>query len=245
MIEKKVVLISGGSRGLGKALIEELLKQGYLVAAFSRRSSEFIEKIQKAPEWNGQFIWEEVDALDSKAVKELAKKLYKQYGKIDVLINNAGCSIEGILPLMQEDAVSKIIDLNVNATILLTRYVSKIMLKNGSGKIINISSIVGTRGFKGDSVYSASKAAIDGFTRSLARELGGKGIRVNSVAPGFMNTEMTANMSEEKKKQIIRRTPLGRLGSTEDMVGIVKFLISEESDFITGQTFVVDGGLTC
>jgi 3-oxoacyl-[acyl-carrier protein] reductase len=119
------------------------------------------------------------------------------------------------------------------------------MLQKCDGRIINISSILGIRGFKGASVYSASKSAIDGFTRSLARELGSKGIRVNSISPGFMYTDMTKNMSEEKKAQIIRRTPLGRLGEVGDILGLVRFLLSNESSFITGQTFVVDGGLTC
>ena len=119
------------------------------------------------------------------------------------------------------------------------------MLNQNEGTIINISSIVGLRGFKGTAVYGATKAALDGFTRSLARELGSKGIRVNSIAPGFMDTDMTKNMTERKKAQIIRRTPLGRLGRVEDVTGIVKFLLSSEAGFITGQSFVVDGGLTC
>lgn len=160
-------------------------------------------------------------------------------------MNNAGISLDQLLPMSEEPDVRSIVEVDLISTILLTKAVSRIMLKQRQGSIINISSVVAQRGYKGVCTYSAAKAGIDGFTRSAARELGSKNIRVNSVAPGYLNTEMTAAMNETKKAQIIRRTPMGRLGETEDIIGIIRFLISDESRFLTGQTITVDGGLTC
>ncbi|AFJ62574.1 3-oxoacyl-[acyl-carrier protein] reductase [Bacillus velezensis YAU B9601-Y2] len=161
------------------------------------------------------------------------------------MVNNAGLNLDQLLPLTNDEDIDRILNLNIGSVIKLTRNVSRVMLKQNSGSIVNISSIIGSRGFKGTSVYSASKAALDGLTRSLARELGSKGIRVNSLAPGFVDTDMTKNMPEKQKSQIIRRTPMGRLGETDDMTGLVRFLLSPESSFMTGQTIAIDGGLTC
>lgn len=245
MNEDKVVLVSGGSRGLGKAIVHYLLEHHYIVAAFSRSETDFIKQCREAEAYQGRFYWEAIDAKDHAALKKLVINLYKKYGRIDGLINNAGATLEQLLPVTGEREIEAIIQLNLGSVIQLTRYVSRIMLGQTDSSIINISSVVGLRGFKGTSVYSATKAALDGLTRSLARELGGKGIRVNSIAPGFMNTDMTKEMAESRRAQIIRRTPLGRLGEVEDVVGLVRFLLSAEANFITGQSFVVDGGLTC
>jgi 3-oxoacyl-[acyl-carrier protein] reductase len=243
--ETKVVIVSGGSRGLGKAMVEDLLKHNYIVATFSRSETEFIKKLGYADEYKDTFYWEALDAKEQSLLKAFVYRVYKKYGRIDALINNAGNNLDALLPLTVDEDIENILQMNLGSVIRLTRFVSRVMLQKCDGRIINISSILGIRGFKGASVYSASKSAIDGFTRSLARELGSKGIRVNSISPGFMYTDMTKNMSEEKKAQIIRRTPLGRLGEVGDILGLVRFLLSNESSFITGQTFVVDGGLTC
>lgn len=241
----KIVLVSGGSRGLGKQIIQHFLDHNFIVATFSRSETDFIKQISEDESYKNNFYWESIDAQDYKALKNFVFKIYKKYGRIDGLINNAGTTLEQLLPITRESEIDAVIRLNLGSVIHLSKYVSGVMLNQNGGVIINISSIVGLRGFKGTSVYGASKAAVDGFTRSLARELGSKGIRVNSIAPGFMDTDMTKNMSEGKKNQIIRRTPLGRLGKVEDMVGLVRFLISPDAAFITGQTFTVDGGLTC
>ncbi|MCX8131436.1 MAG: SDR family oxidoreductase [Clostridia bacterium] len=241
----RVVIVSGGSRGLGKAIVQSLLNHNFIVAAFSRSETDFIKQLKENEEHKDNFYWEPIDAKDYNSLKVFVSNLYKKYGGIAGLVNNAGASLEQLLPLTNEDNIDEILSLNLGSVINLTRYVSRVMLLKNEGVVINISSIVGLRGFKGTSVYGASKAALDGFTRSLARELGSKGIRINSIAPGFLDTDMTKEMTETKKAQIIRRTPLGRLGDVEDIVGVVRFLLSSEAKFITGHTFVVDGGLTC
>lgn len=244
-MNNKVIVISGGSRGLGEAIIENLLSTGHIVATFSRSKSNFIESLLNNEQFNEKFYWECIDANDTEDIKKFVFSAYKKFGRIDGLINNAGASLDKLLTMTNQEEMSHILNINLNSVILLTNFVTRIMLQQNFGIVINISSVVGLRGFKGTSVYSASKAAINGFSRSLARELGRRGIRVNSVAPGFLDTDMTKGMSEDKKAQIIRRTPLGRLGKVEDVVGMVKFLLSEDSAFITGQTFTIDGGLTC
>jgi 3-oxoacyl-[acyl-carrier protein] reductase len=241
----RVVIVSGGSRGLGRTIVEELLKNQFIVATFSRNETDFIKDISREELYKGNFYWDSLDVRNNSGLKSFVFSLYKKYGRIDGVINNVGATLEQLLPLTNENDIDQIIKLNLGSVLHLTSYVSRIMLNQNEGTIINISSIVGLRGFKGTAVYGATKAALDGFTRSLARELGSKGIRVNSIAPGFMDTDMTKNMTERKKAQIIRRTPLGRLGRVEDVTGIVKFLLSSEAGFITGQSFVVDGGLTC
>jgi 3-oxoacyl-[acyl-carrier protein] reductase len=241
--KSKVIVISGGSRGLGQALTENLLENGYGVATFSRAKSAFIETMEDAGGEN--FFWRQLDIRNHAGVKDFVTAIYRRYGSICGLVNNAGATLDNLLPVTTDRQIDDTIFLNFQSTVLLSKYVSRAMLGKGSGSIVNISSVLGVRGFKGASVYSATKAALDGFSRSLARELGAKGIRVNSVAPGFLATDMTRDMPELKKQQIIRRTPLGRLGRVEDVTGVVRFLFSDAASFITGQTFVIDGGLTC
>jgi 3-oxoacyl-[acyl-carrier protein] reductase len=168
----------------------------------------------------------------------------ERFGRIDVLVNNAGVARDGVLPLFPDEQIDEVIDLNLRGTVHLTRLVTRRMLRQGSGRIINISSIVGLSGYRGLSVYSATKAALDGFTRALARELGGRGITVNSVAPGYLRTEMSHGLDEAQLGQIVRRTPAGRLGEADDVAAAVGFLASDAAAFITGHVLVVDGGLT-
>jgi 3-oxoacyl-[acyl-carrier protein] reductase len=185
-----------------------------------------------------------VDLRDGDACAGFVHDVITRFGRIDVLVNNAGVAREGMLALFDDAAVDTVIDLNLRATIRFTRLVSRHMLARRAGCIVNISSIVGISGYRGLSVYGATKAALDGFTRALARELGSRGIRVNSVAPGYLRTAMTGEMDAGHLDQIARRTPRGRLGGPEDVAGVVRFLCSEQAKFITGQTIVVDGGIT-
>ena len=161
-----------------------------------------------------------------------------------MLVNNAGVATDGLLALMSDDEIDTVVDLNVKATIHLTRLVSRRMLRHGAGSIVNISSIVGLSGYRGLAAYGATKAALDGFTRGMARELGARGIRVNSVAPGYVETEMTHGLDAEQLDQIARRTPLGRLAEASEIAAAVRFMASSEAAFITGQVLVVDGGIT-
>ncbi|WP_444998577.1 SDR family NAD(P)-dependent oxidoreductase [Aliikangiella sp. IMCC44359] len=242
-MKNKIVIVSGGSRGLGKALCIALLESGNTVATFSRSKTDFIKEMELACPDN--FYWQQVDATDSAALKKFVNSVYQKYERIDGLVNNAGATLDALLPMTTNDEIDSAIELNLKAVIAITRDVSRVMLREQSGSIINISSILGTRGFKGVSVYGATKSALDGFSRGLARELGTRNIRVNAISPGFLATDMTHGMSDARKNQIIRRTPLGRLGEVSDVTGSVLFLLSDSSRFITGQSLVVDGGLTC
>lgn len=241
--EDTVIVISGGSRGFGRGLAAEMLEDGFRVATFSRKESPFVRSaLRDFPE---RFLWEPVDGTDGEAIRSFTRAVIQRFGRIDALINNAAAGTDGILTLMPEADIHTLVSLNLEAVILLTRACLKSMMEQGRGCIVNISSVNAIRGHAGVSVYSATKAALDGLTRSLAREVGSLGIRVNSVAPGYFESDMSHGLREDQKKQLIRRTPLGRMGTVSDMVGAIRFLISENAGFITGQTLVVDGGLTC
>ena len=239
----KVLIVSGGSRGLGQTIVENFIQDGWRVATFSRTETDFIQALKKShPD---DFIWEAIDGADFKALKKFVLQVHKHFGRIDALVNNAGAVLDRLLAVTTDEEIQYLLDINLVAAIHLCRAVSRIMLQEGDGMIINISSVVGHRGFKGSSVYSAAKAALDSLSRSLARELGPQQIRVNSISPGFIETDMTKNMPESQKAQIIRRTPLGRLGTVDDIVGVIRFLLSPEAKFITGQSIIIDGGLSC
>jgi len=237
-------VVSGGSRGLGRAVVERLLADGYSVATFSRRSNDFIESMRRElPE--DVFLWHDLDAGETDALAPFVRRVCRTFGGVDVLVNNAGLLVEGLLTMTPMQDVETMIRVNLVGAVALAQACAKAMMRAGGGSIVNVSSVVSIRAFTGVAAYSASKAGLDGLTRSLARELGPKGIRVNSVQPGYLDTELTVNMSEQKLAQVVRRTPLGRLGQTSDVVGLIAFLLSDEARFITGQTITVDGGLTC
>jgi 3-oxoacyl-[acyl-carrier protein] reductase len=191
-----------------------------------------------------RFHYESVDLGDRAACGEFIGQVIDRFGGIDVLVNNAGVANEGVLGLFRDEEVDQVVDLNLKATIAITRAVTRRMLRQGHGRVINVSSIVGLSGYRGLSVYSATKAGLDGFTRALARELGSRGITVNSVAPGYLRTEMSHGLDEAQLGQIARRTPAGRLGEPEDVAAAVRFLASPEANFVNGHVLVVDGGLT-
>ena len=237
------VLITGGSKGLGAGLVESFLARGDSVATCSRSSSEQVEVW--AARHGERFYHEPLDLTAQGACEGFTERAAAAIGPTEILINNAGLARQGVLGLFTDEAIDDLVDLNLKATVRLTRAVVRQMLPQRWGRIINISSIVGLSGYRGLSVYSATKAALDGFTRSLARELGARRITVNAVAPGYLRTEMTHGLDRAQLAQIERRTPAGRLGEPSDVACAVAFLSSEEASFITGQTLVVDGGLTC
>jgi len=238
----RVVLITGGSRGLGAGLVGSFLELGDTVATCSRSPSEAVEGW--AAGLPDRFHHESVDLTEAEPREAFIAGVIERFGRVDVLVNNAGVARHGVLPLMREEEIEEVIGLNLKATIAVTRLVSRQMLRQRSGRIVNISSVGGLSGYRGLSVYSATKAALDGLTRSLARELGSRGITVNSVAPGYLQTEMSYGLDDDQLAQITRRTPIGRLGELEDAAAAVRFLASPEAAFITGQVLVVDGGLT-
>lgn len=243
MTAPRTVLVTGGSRGLGAGIVQSFLDSGDRVATCSRSGTEAVERWRK--EHPDRFLFVEADLAVREQSTRFAKEVIGQWGSVDVLVNNAGVARDGILALFSDDDTDTVIDLNLKATIHLTRHVVRNMLAHEGGRIVNISSITGLTGYRGLSVYGATKAALDGFTRSLAREVGSKRITVNSIASGYLRTEMSHGLDDGQLNQIVRRTPSGRLGEPDDIARAVQFLVDERNDWITGQVLVVDGGLTC
>lgn len=240
--KNRTVVVSGGSKGLGFGICSKLLSEGYSVATFSRKSSNQLEHLLS--ESGGKAYWEPVDVTDTLQLSLFLQNVKKRYGLVGYLVNNAGIAADGLLTMIKGQDISRMLQVNLESAIALTQMCLKQMMVGRSGAIVNVSSILGLRGYKGVSAYSATKAALDGFSRSLAKEYGSMGIRVNSVAPGFMDTDMTSDLTDKQKERITRQTPLGRLPNIEDVTSVIKFLLSEEARFVSGQVIVIDGGLT-
>ena len=230
-MEHKKVIVTGGNRGIGKGIVLSLLDQEYLVLATSRDSKKFDMSHQNLEVAN-------LDVCDQASIDDF-QKIVNEFDP-DILINNAGITKDNLFLRMTEDDWGEVIDTNLNSVFRMTKLVVRGMLKKKWGRIINISSISGSMGNPGQTNYSASKAGVEAFSRSLAKELGSRNITVNSVAPGFIQTDMTQGLIDE---EITKKIPLQRVGSVEDVASLINFLVSEESNYITGQTLVVDGGL--
>jgi 3-oxoacyl-[acyl-carrier protein] reductase len=244
--DARVVVITGGSRGLGAGLVRSFLASGDRVATCARSSTDEVQAWLGDDALAERFLFEPVDMTDRAACEAFIKAVVGRWGRIDVLVNNAGVARDGILGLFADRDVDAVVDLNLKGTLAITRAATRQMLATGDGgRIVNISSIVGLSGYRGLAVYSATKAALDGMTRALARELGSRGITVNSVAPGYLRTEMSHGLDEQQLGQIVRRTPAGRLGEPEDVARAVQFLAAPENGYVTGHVLVIDGGLTC
>jgi 3-oxoacyl-[acyl-carrier protein] reductase len=240
----RVVIITGGSRGLGAGIVQSFLDSGDRVATCARSHTDEIEKWLADPGTADRLLFREVDLADRAACAAFVKAVVDRWGGVDVLVNNAGVARDGVIALADDDDVDAVVDLNLKGTLQMTKLVVRRMLSGGRGHIVNVSSIVGLSGYRGLVVYSATKAALDGMTRALARELGSRGITVNSVAPGYLRTEMSHGLDEDQLEQIVRRTPAGRLGDPSDIARVVQFLTAPENDYLTGQVIVADGGLT-
>lgn len=237
-----VTLVSGGSRGLGLGIVKALLEAGHCVATFSRRESADITKLRAA--FRERLLFKLADIAEPEQFPVLVREVEKRFGRLTGLVNNAGIVAEELLARQPAEDVARLLSVNLAGPLMLTRQAVRGMMIAGRGSIVNISSIVSVSGYKGTVAYSATKGGINAMTRALARELGGRGIRVNAIAPGYMETDLVADMDAKQLKQIVRRTPLGRPGSVEDVVGVVLFLLSDAAAFVSGQTIVVDGGLT-
>lgn len=239
---QKHIILSGGSRGLGQALVSGLLDADFNVSTFSRSATEFTDGLAT----NDSFLFGKADVSNAEQTDEFVTTAVERFGRPYGLINSAGIARDGILATMPNADIDQLMAINLTGTLHLTRRVVRdMLLEPADGVILNISSIIGLRGYRGLSAYAATKAGMDGITRALARELGSRKIRVNSIAPGYLTTEMTHGLDDHQQTQIVKRTPLGRLGTPEDVLGTALFLLSDASQFITGQVFVVDGGITC
>jgi 3-oxoacyl-[acyl-carrier protein] reductase len=242
-VTERVVVVTGGSRGLGAGIVQSFLESGDLVATCARSATEQTEKW--TAEAGEQFLFAPADLSSSADAKGFVDAVIERWGRVDVLVNNAGVARDGILAMVPDDDIDTVVDLNLKGTLYVTRLVSRRMLARGRGHIVNISSIVGRSGYRGLAVYSATKAALDGLTRALARELGSRGIIVNGIAPGYLRTEMSHGLDDDQLGQIVRRTPAGRLGEPEDVARAVQFLVDPVNTYLTGHVLVIDGGLTC
>jgi 3-oxoacyl-[acyl-carrier protein] reductase len=234
-LDGKTALVTGGSRGIGKAIAVELARAGATVAIGYHSGGDEAEAV--AGEIGGRAIQADVSDADD------ARRLVEDAGDVDVLVNNAGITRDGLLIRMSDDDWRAVLDTNLGGVFNTCRAASRGMLRRRSGSIVNISSVVGVHGNPGQTNYGAAKAGIIGFTKSLARELGTRGVRANVVAPGYIDTRLTQELPEELKGAMLQNTPLGRFGSPEDVAGAVRFLCSDEASFITGEVLLVDGGL--
>ncbi len=239
-----VALITGATRGIGKAIAIKLSKEGYDIAINYRKENEELNELKKEIEQNNvkcELVQGDVSIFEDteRFVKEAIEKL----GSIDVLVNNAGITKDMLLMRMKQEDFKQVIDTNLVGTFNVTKNVISYMMKARSGNIVNISSVVGISGNSGQTNYSASKAGIIGFTKSLAKEVASRNIRVNAVAPGFIETNMTDVLKDDIKEEISKNIPLKRMGTADDVANAVKFLVSEESSYITGQVIQVDGGM--
>jgi 3-oxoacyl-[acyl-carrier protein] reductase len=240
------VVVTGGSRGIGLAICRTLHAAGYRVIAIARsQSSELGEAIRDAESRSpGSFRFVPFDLGQTDAISELVRQIRKESGAIFGLVNNAGISSEGALGIMPNERIEQMVRVNTIAPMVLTKYVVRAMMSDGGGRVVNISSIVAATGYKGLSVYAATKSSIVGFTRSLAREVGQLGVTVNAVAPGFVSTDLTRGLNDEERARIERRSALRRLADVDDIAGAVEFLLSDKAKNITGTVLTVDAGAT-
>lgn len=244
MLENKVAVVTGGSRGIGQAIAIRLASGGCDVVIFySSNQSAAQETIDKIQQTGKQGIALKVDVASSEQVDQAMKEVLSTFGKIDILVNNAGVTRDNLLVRMKEDDWNDVIDINLKGVFLCTKAVARSMMKQRSGRIVNISSVVGVSGNPGQANYVAAKAGVIGLTKSNAKELASRGITVNAIAPGFIKTDMTSVLDESTKDTLLNEIPLGRFGNPEDIAEAVAFLSSDEASYITGQTIHVDGGM--
>jgi 3-oxoacyl-[acyl-carrier protein] reductase len=240
------VIVTGGSRGLGLGIARRLSSAGYRVIVVARKqNSELTAAMQEAELANpGAFHFVPFDLAEIESISELVRTLRKDFGAIYGLVNNAGISFDGVLALMPTSQIEQLLRVNMLSPIVLTKYVVRSMMADGGGRIVNLASITSFAGYSGLSVYGATKASIIGFSRSLAREVGRMGVNVNSVAPGFVDTDMTHSLKDEQRQQIERRSALKRLVDIDDVANAVEFLLSDKAKNITGTVLTVDAGNT-
>lgn len=244
MLNGKVAVVTGASRGIGRAIAIKLAGLGAEVVINYNGSRERAEEVKKEIEAaGGKAEIMQCDVSDYRACEEMFKGIIDSFGRVDILVNNAGITRDGLLMKMSEEDFDAVLDTNLKGTFNCIRFVARQMIRQKGGRIINLSSVSGVLGNAGQANYSASKAGVIGLTKSAARELASRGITVNAIAPGFINTEMTEVLSDKVREGAVAQIPLGRFGETEDIANAAAFLASEEAGYITGQVLNVDGGM--
>lgn len=241
----KVAVVTGGGRGIGQEIARTLAAEGARVAVVSRSESSCGKAAEEInADYPGSCTAYAVDVANYDAVQELAKKIGEDLGAVNILVNNAGVTRDGLLMRMKEEDWDTVIDTNLKGAFNTVKAFMRPMMKAEDARIINITSVVGIIGNAGQANYSASKAGLIGFTKSIARELSGRQVTCNAVAPGFTKTDMTDALTEAQRKAVVEKIPLGSFGETKDIAAVVAFLASKEARYITGQVFAVDGGMT-
>ena len=244
MLKNKIALITGAGRGIGRAIAIALAKEGAEVVINYNGSEERAKEVKQTIEENGgKASIYKCNVSDFVACEAMIKDIVKEYGHLDILVNNAGITKDGLIMKMKEEDFDSVLNVNLKGTFNTIRHSARQMLKQRSGKIINISSVSGILGNVGQANYAASKAGVIGLTKTMARELGSRGITVNAIAPGFVDTEMTEVLSEEIRENACKQITLGRFGKPEDIANTAVFLASDKADYITGQVISVDGGM--
>lgn len=244
MLQDKVAIVTGASRGIGAQVAKTLAAQGATVVIHYRGSADKAEAVKTEIESaGGKAMTYACDVADFAACEKMVNTVHKELGHIDILVNNAGITKDGLLMAMKEEDFDAVIATNLKGCFNMIRFVSRFMMKQRAGKIINMSSVSGVAGNAGQANYSASKAGVIGLTKSAARELASRGINVNAVAPGFVTTDMTEALPERVREEAVATIPLGRFGKVEDIANMVAFLASPQADYITGQVINVDGGM--
>lgn len=244
MLENKIALVTGASRGIGRQIALTLAQEGaHVIINYNGSEAKAQEVKDTIEQQGGKASLYQCNVSDFTACEEMMKQLIKEYGRIDILVNNAGITRDNLIMKMKEEDFDAVLNINLKGTFNTIRHVSRQMLKQRSGKIINISSVSGILGNAGQANYAASKAGVIGLTKTMARELASRGITVNAVAPGFVDTDMTEVLSEDIKQAACQQIPLGRFGKPQDIANMVAYLASEKADYITGQVISVDGGM--
>ena len=242
MMSKGAVIVTGASRGIGEAIARELAADGYDLALVAR-SAEKLEALASELSGKTTCVAYPGDISSWDDAQRIVKEVHEKFGSIHGLVNNAGITKDGLLVRMSPEAWKVPIEVNLNGTFYFTRATAPIMMRQREGRIINISSVIGLTGNAGQANYAASKAGIIALTKSVAKELGGRGVTANAIAPGFIATDMTDDLPEKVRTTMLSQIPLKRFGEGKDVAGVVKFLLSEEASYITAQTLVIDGGM--